>query len=131
MKELDQFVRNYDRFTEVGLFSRPNLEIEDGMQYMAYTPGELYAPFLDLHIRGKIGVQLWSAVYDGNSDDHQKWAMLTAWRKLKKGDSSGARRTYQDELERYWPDESDVFLANPRGFVMERLPGVAVPSELI
>jgi hypothetical protein len=134
MRRIDGFIRASKGLSDVGLFSRPTLKIENGLQYMGYTPKQSFAPFLDLHLRGPIDADLWSAIYTGKEEEHQIWAMLTGWRKVKKGDTDtkyGARTTYKGHINRYWPDLEDEFIKDPEAFFRERFPNRDIPQHLL
>ena len=123
MKQIDTFVRKFKGLSDVGLFSRPTLKIENGLQYMGYAPDESYAPFLDIHLRGPVDADIWSAVYNGTNEEHKRWALLTAWRKLKNSDEPGARRTYKDHFINYgYGNEEDEFIANPKVYYNLKFP---------
>jgi hypothetical protein len=130
LRSLDGFVRSHPVLSLAGLFTVPAQDRENGLQYMAYTPGGLEAPFLDLHLRGPFPKALWSAVYDAPTDEHLLWATLTAWRKLAAGDERRASRAYQTFLESVWPGELAAFIAEPDNFFRQRFPGVTAPAEL-
>ncbi len=117
VRQIGVFIRKFKNFSDVGLFSRPTLKIENGLQYMVYTPDESYAPFLDIHLRGPLDADLWSAVYSGMDEEHKRWALITAWRKLKNSDEPNARKTYQDHFINYgYGDEEDDFIAGPKEY---------------
>jgi hypothetical protein len=131
MRQIDSYIRQYEGFTEIGLFSRPTLKIENGLQYMAYTPKEPYSPFLDLHLRGPIDADLWSAIYTGKEEEHQRWSILTGWRKKLNNNQPDAEQTYRDHIERYWPDELEKFIHNPQAYYKEKFPARVVPKILL
>src|SRR5947207_1400076 len=37
MRQIDKFIREFNGLSDVGLFSRPTLKIENGLQYMGWT----------------------------------------------------------------------------------------------
>jgi hypothetical protein len=130
---IHKFIKDDKYFSDVGLFSKPQGDSQH-LQYMAYTPNEPFAPFLDLHLRCPLSADKYTVAYWGDDVEHKRWSLITGWRKVLRGDiegTFGARRFYRDFIKTYWENEEDLFINDPKSFCEEHYPNLNPPSILL
>ncbi len=127
---VDDFIRGFHGFSIVGLMTRP--DNHSHLQYMAFTPNEQFAPFIDLHIRFVNGLndEAYFKIYPGNDTERQKWLLFTAWRKNKKGENE---KQILDFLvthnAEYWSAEEIAnFISDPFVFFASHFPDDEIPT---
>lgn len=132
LRQIDGFIRSFKEFSHVGLFTTADNDQVKHLHYMAYTPGQAWAPFLDLHIRGDVGVEKFSAIYPGNEEEHKLWTILTTWRKINKGESDRGLQTFKEQNHGYWPGEDvERIKVDPKGYYQDKFPNLAAPRILL
>jgi hypothetical protein len=132
LQQIDGFIRAFKGFSHVGLFTTADHDQVKHLHYMAYTPDQPWAPFLDLHLRGDVGEEKFSAIYPGNEEGHKLWTILTTWRKINKGESGRGIQTFREQNHGYWPEEDvGIIKDDPERYYRDKFPNLDAPRILL